>query len=59
MADIDFDLDTITGMQGIDTIIEGVGAGYLSSDLAFAANQWNNQFNDDEFAIAGTFFEIT
>ena len=58
IADIDFALDTIDGMQGIDTLIEGVNAGYLNSDITFNADQWNGGFNNGEFEVEGTFFEI-
>jgi VCBS repeat-containing protein len=58
IAEIDFDLDTIDAMLGIDTVIEGVDAGYIAGDLNFVADRWNGQPNDGEFEVTGTFFEI-
>jgi hypothetical protein len=58
IADIDFDLDTIDGLLGVDTVIEGVNAGYVAGDLNFVADRWNGQSNDGEFEVSGTYFEI-
>ena len=58
LASIDFTADTITSLEGTSGVVEGIDSGYDSGDLVFTANQWNGGFNDGEFGITGTFFEV-
>lgn len=59
LAEVDFSADTVTLLEGTDSTIGGVSAGYTSSDLAFTPNQWNGLANDDEFGVTGTSFAYT
>ena len=58
LAAIDFTADTITSLEGTSGVVEGIDSGYDSGDIVFTANQWNGGFNDGEFGITGTFFEV-
>jgi hypothetical protein len=58
IASMDFDADTITSLQGEDSMINGIGLGYSTGDLAFTANRWAGLGNTGEFEVTGTFFEV-
>ena len=42
--------------QGTSSIVNGLHAGFLESDLAFEANVWNGIPNGGEYYITGSFF---
>ena len=56
LAEVDFDADTATNLEGVDTEIEGIGAGYESGDLVVTPNQFGNPpaASQDDFLIQGT-----
>jgi hypothetical protein len=56
IAELDFDHDTVTGLQGTNTTIYLVPKGYASGNLAFTANQWNGQSNPGEFFAGSASF---
>ena len=41
VALVDFDADTISGLQGVSGTDHGIRLGYASGDLTFQANWWN------------------
>lgn len=58
VATVDFDADTIVGLEGATGSVNGIDQGYASGDLTFAANVWNGVSNPGEFTVGGTFFEL-
>jgi hypothetical protein len=56
LAEVNFSADTITGLQGRSSFIDGIEAGYRSGDLKFFANRFNNRRNRGEFQILGSHF---
>ena len=58
VADVDFDADTITSLEGTNATIDGITAGYASGDLLFVADQFNGIADDGEFQITGTEFTV-
>ncbi len=51
LAEIDFDNDMITSLEGTEFRVEGVAAGYVSGTLVYVANQWNGGFDVGEFDV--------
>ena len=58
LASVDFDADTITSLQGATGMVDGINQGYTFGDLTFTANEFNGVFNEGEFTIDGTFYEV-
>ena len=58
LAELDFSNDTVTSLDGTDSTIDGIAAGYIDGDLTFTANFWNGSTNPGEFGVTGTFFEV-
>ncbi len=56
LAAVDFSNDTITGLQGVDSVEQGIAKGYASGDLTFTPNWWNGGANAGEFTVDGTSF---
>lgn len=56
LAAADFSNDIITGLEGVDSLIHGVKAGFVLGDLTFFADKWGNSNNDGEFKIEGSYF---
>ena len=56
LAEIDYGADTVTMYEGVSTVIEGIKAGYESTDIVVTPNQWNGATNTGEFGISGTYF---
>lgn len=56
LAEVDFDSDTVTNLEGTDDTINGIGAGYTSGDLAVTPNQFGTPpaASPDDFSVAGT-----
>lgn len=56
LAEVDFDADTAQNLEGVDTEIEGIGAGYESGDLVVTPNQFGNPpaASPDDFYVQGT-----
>ena len=54
VAQLDFSNDTAATLEGTDTVINGIDAGYPAGDLAVIANQWNGNSNNGEFGVTGT-----
>ncbi len=54
IAEVDFSNDQITSLEGINSTIQGIEAGYASGDLTFYADRWGSNNNDGEFRIEGT-----
>jgi len=59
LAEVDFTSDTVTMLQGIDTLVEGISSGYVSGDLTIAPNIWNGAPDTGEFYPQGTFVVVT
>lgn len=57
LAEIDFDVDMSTSLEGASGSSHGITLGYAEADLTFAANMWNNKYNAGEFMVTGTFFD--
>ena len=56
IAEVDFDADTITSLEGTDTSVNGILAGYDDGDLAYTADWWDGAANDGDFTVEGTWF---
>ncbi|MCA9175763.1 MAG: hypothetical protein KDB14_14860, partial [Planctomycetales bacterium] len=56
LAEVDYDADTVTALQGQSLWRDGIRAGYVDGDLAFAANVWAGAPNDGEFGVSGAWF---
>jgi hypothetical protein len=59
IAAVDFSNDTITGLQGVNNVENGITKGYASGDLTFTANRWGGVSNSGEFTVGGTSFVTT
>ncbi len=59
LAAVDFSANTVTSLEGSESVFNGVNSGFLSGDLSFAAEVWNGTSNAGEFAVSGTLFEAT
>jgi hypothetical protein len=57
LATIDFDSDSIVGLNGVSDSWNGIQRGYDAGNLTFVANQWNGKINNGEFQVFGTYFE--
>jgi hypothetical protein len=57
VAEVNFTNDTAVTLQGTDTIINGIDAGYTTGDLAVFADQLNGNPNNGEFDVTGTQIE--
>ncbi|MFK7847308.1 MAG: putative Ig domain-containing protein [Rhodothermales bacterium] len=58
VAEVDFGADVVTHMQGLNTVVEGIAAGYVSGDLVVTAEMWAGSPNGGEFGVVGTTIEI-
>ena len=56
LASVDFDNDTVESLQGIDSTIGGISAGFIGGNLAMVANQFAGVPNSGEFQITGGYF---
>lgn len=56
LAEVDFTADTVTSLEGSNSTISGIQAGYISGDVVFTPNMWNGVANSGEFGVSGTFF---
>ncbi len=56
LAEVDFGADTVQHLEGTDTRIDGISAGYESGDLVVTPNQFGDPAaaSPDDFHIAGT-----
>ncbi len=57
VATLNFSNDTAQLLEGQNSVIEGISAGYSAGDLVVTPDFWNGQGNDGEFGLSGT--EIT
>lgn len=58
LAELDFDADTVTSLEGTSSVVAGVDAGYSSGDLSFTADRFNSVFNDGDFTVEGHYFIV-
>jgi len=56
LAEVDFELDTITSLEGVARDAFGIAEGFAAGDLSFFADRWRGSFNDGEFTVEGTYF---
>jgi len=56
IAEVDFELDTITSLEGVARDAFGIAEGFAAGDLSFFADRWRGSFNDGEFTVEGTYF---
>ena len=56
LARIDFGSGTVDSLAEATGQLAGVSYGYIDGDLSFFADQWNGQFNQGEYSVAGSFF---
>ena len=57
LAEVDFGANTVTSLEGINTITNTISAGYISGDLLVTPDVWGGDPDDGEFWIQGT--EVT
>lgn len=58
VASVDFGANTVTHLEGSNTSVEGINAGYVSGDLVIEAEMWGGSPNAGEFGVTGTEIEI-
>ncbi|MEZ4699345.1 MAG: putative Ig domain-containing protein [Rhodothermales bacterium] len=58
LVEVQFETDVVTPLAGVNTIVSGIGSGYVSGDLTVTANEWGGVFNEGEFGIGGSFVEV-
>jgi len=54
VASVNFATDTVTLLEGVKAVVEGIDSGYESGDFTVVANQWANVSNGGEFGVSGT-----
>ncbi|MEM8485055.1 MAG: flagellin [Bacteroidota bacterium] len=56
LAEVDFDSDTVVNLEGTETTIEGISAGYESGDLVITPNQFGTPpaGSPEDFHVQGT-----
>ena len=59
LAEVDFTNDTVTMLEGVNALVEGVGSGYVSGDLTITPNVWNGSPDNGEFYPEGTYVVIS
>ncbi len=57
VAEVDFDADTVTNLEGQDSTVNGIKYGYHDGDLTFYPNQWGGSSDTGEFDITGNYLE--
>ena len=58
VATVDFGDDIVTHLQGVNTSVEGINAGFVDGDLVVTAEMWGGSPNVGEFGVEGTEIEI-
>ncbi len=58
LAAVNFTTDTVTSLEGSNSVVNGINAGYASGDLVITANMWNGVANGGEFGASGSFFSV-
>jgi hypothetical protein len=53
VAEVDFSADSVSLLQGVDVVVNGIDSGYVSGDLVVTPNEWNGSSNAGEFGISG------
>jgi RHS repeat-associated protein len=56
VAAVNYDMDTVTSLQGTNTVENGIAKGYASGNLTYTADWYNGAANDGEFTVGGTSF---
>lgn len=59
LAEVDFTNDTVTLLEGVNSVVEGIGSGYVSGDLTITPNVWHGSPDNGEFYPEGTYVVIT
>ena len=59
LVELDFGANLVTHLEGVNTSIEGINAGYESGDLVVTAEMWGGSPNEGEFGVEGASVEIT
>ncbi len=59
VAEVDFGADTVDYLDGLNTVINGINAGYVSGDLIITPEIWGGSPNIGEFGVEGTEIEIS
>ena len=54
VAAVNYDADTVTLLNGVNTATNGIDTGYTTGNLSATPNQWNGTFNFGEFEVFGT-----
>ena len=58
VASVDFGTNEVTHLVGINTVVEGINAGFVSGDLVITPEMWAGSPNAGEFGVEGTTLEI-
>lgn len=58
LAEVDFGADTVDHLIGVNTVVEGINAGYSAGDLVITAEMWGGSPNEGEFGVDGSFVEV-
>ena len=54
LVEIDFGANTANHLEGINTSVEGINAGYVSGDLVVTPEMWGGNPDNGEFGVVGT-----
>ena len=57
IAEVDFGADTVSLLNGVSEVVNGIDSGFTSGDLTITANQWGSFPNLGEFGLSGTTLE--
>ena len=58
VAAVDYANDTVASLEGQDTAVSRVRAGYVSGNLTFFANRYNGRDNNGEFVVFGAYITV-
>jgi hypothetical protein len=56
VAQIDAAVDTVVTLEGVDSTVSGIQAGYMSGNLTITPNQYRGGYNYGEWGIGGSSF---
>lgn len=58
IAEVNFEDDLATPIEGPEEVIHGIRKGFLSSEMIVKANHWNGAPNLGEFEVLGSYIQV-
>lgn len=59
VAEVDFGANTVDHLTGVNTVVDGISAGYVSGDLVITPEMWGGSPNEGEFGVEGASIEVS